>query len=411
MGPSMRGGVRPVRSRRGVTVLYVAIALAALFAVVSLAVDYGRVQLAKTQLQTVADAAARYAAAGMNNEINGDNAAFDNAAAVCAENTVDGTAVTIQASDVETGVWNSGTFTPNTNIYQANAVRVRLYRTAGRGTGIPLTFGRLLGRANADVTAESIAMVSFSGTANDGAGQGMFEYFIPATSNPWLSGMPAGSIASVNNPHNNPDYAGSEFVDDGKKKNWYSGNSGNTSGTGSGTNQSNWNQWGDYSNKKGSPIKAGTITVTPGSTITFDGINGGANNFASTTLYGGDGNLGWNCSNSAGAENGIADVTAPINSVIGIFLNNSAPNTQGLAPSALDFSTTASRDFDTLRPALRQPFFIGDGRRDSGEVQRFVVPAGATRLYVGTMDAYEWSNNTGGFYVRAHVNGTIVTVK
>ena len=81
------------------------------------------------------------------------------------------------------------------------------------------------------------------------------------------------------------------------------------------------------------------------------------------------------------------------------------------APSYIDISFSNNIDFSTLTPQLRQPFFIGDGRDSSGQVQQFIPPTGATRLFIGTMDEYEWSNNVGGFYVTAHAKGHIVTVK
>ena len=140
------------------------------------------------------------------------------------------------------------------------------------------------------------------------------------------------------------------------------------------------------------------------------GINGGANNFQSSTLYDGDGNLSWICNNIKGAENGMSDLRAPINSVIAVFLSDSAPNS-GTTPETLDFTSQASRDFTTLQPKLKQPFFIGDGRNSSGEAQRFIPPVGATRLFIATMDAYEWNNNTGGFVVTAHASGKVLLVK
>ena len=51
-------------------------------------------------------------------------------------------------------------------------------------------------------------------------------------------------------------------------------------------------------------------------------------------------------------------------------------------------------------------FFIGNGLTGDtaagdlgGQVQQFVVPAGATRLFLGTSDGYEWNNNGGAFNV------------
>ena len=47
---------------------------------------------------------------------------------------------------------------------------------------------------------------------------------------------------------------------------------------------------------------------------------------------------------------------------------------------------------------LKQPFFIGDGVRNDGVTpQSFVVPTGATRLYLGIMDGQQWSDNSGGY--------------
>src|SRR5262249_7841152 len=56
-------------------------------------------------------------------------------------------------------------------------------------------------------------------------------------------------------------------------------------------------------------------------------------------------------------------------------------------------------DYLTLSPALKQVFWIGDGRTDAGELQQVFVPAGATRLYLGTMDTLSWHDNSGSFAV------------
>jgi hypothetical protein len=46
---------------------------------------------------------------------------------------------------------------------------------------------------------------------------------------------------------------------------------------------------------------------------------------------------------------------------------------------------------------MRQIFFIGDGRTHDGEAQRFKVPRGATRLYLGFADAWGWRGAPGYF--------------
>src|ERR1700720_24062 len=35
----------------------------------------------------------------------------------------------------------------------------------------------------------------------------------------------------------------------------------------------------------------------------------------------------------------------------------------------------------------------------SGSIQNFIIPTGATRLFLGTMDGYGWYNNIGSFGV------------
>jgi hypothetical protein len=87
-----------------------------------------------------------------------------------------------------------------------------------------------------------------------------------------------------------------------------------------------------------------------------------------------------------------------MNALLGVFLDASVPG--GQAPASLDAS--GSNDFTTLAPLLRQVFFIGDGLTGTGTgaVQRFTVPAGATRLALGSSDALGGnSNNTGQFNV------------
>jgi Flp pilus assembly protein TadG len=407
--------------RRGSVLIYATFGTFALAGISALAVDWGRVQLVRTELQAAADAAARYAASGLQNDIAGVSSANANAAAVVAQNKADGRAIAFNANtDCEIGVWNSSTraFTPSKNLNIANAVRVTLRCDESRNTAVPMTFLSMFGRPHTNVSATSIAIVDFSAAAG-GAGMGRYEYYIPATSNPWLSGMPAGSVANPENPAKNPDYAGANMIDDGVSKLWNIGNAvmdmtfngrGNSDSQNTDISESNWSQWGDYASKKGSPIQAGSINVNPGSTISFDGVNGGANNSSSKVKYDGDGNTGWIVGNLKGAENGIANVNAPINSVIGVFLTDDRPN-KGKAPTGLDFSTNAARNYTHLSPELKQPFFIGNGRNDAGEIQKIIIPEGATRLYIGTMDGYEWNNNVGGFMVTAHTTGRIITVK
>lgn len=354
--------------RRGATLIYVTVAMTVLMAIGSLAVDLGRVQVVKTELQRAADAASRYAASSL---AQGISVARTAAVTAAGENLADGTSVALDSTnDIDFGSWDSTTrtFTVLTGPAQtsSNAVRVSARRVSSRGTAVPLMFARVLGRTSCDAQAVSVATtVRSPDSVMD----------VPATSNPWLAGMPAGTIANPGNPSNNPDHAPDQ-----------------------------------------SPPKVNGVNLTAGKELTFDSIDGGANNFSSSTTYNPDGNTGLVTYNNYGAaglpsENGIANIRAPINAVIGLFLDDNQPNLAGAPPSALLFDTAASRDFASLSPLLRQPFYIGDGRKADGTIQKFVVPTGATRLYIGTMDGYEWSNNVGKFTVSIYRDNSVRVVK
>ena len=98
-----------------------------------------------------------------------------------------------------------------------------------------------------------------------------------------------------------------------------------------------------------------------------------------------------------------APVHNRIDALVGVFLGAASP-TGGDTPAPLDFVGGAGIAFTSLAPALGQIFFIGDGLvTDSnaqgapGAAQAFIVPAGATRLYLGTSDGFDWANNNGSF--------------
>jgi hypothetical protein len=175
---------------------------------------------------------------------------------------------------------------------------------------------------------------------------------VPGISDPWLAGMPNGSTASV-----------------------------------------------DDSAPAQSPVLV-ALALVPGTPLTFSATGGVSNTPGCNliTLAGCDPPDGSALiSHLTGAENGIATVTAPLNSLVGVFLANTQPSLT-VAPAGLDFSVIGL-NFTTLAPSLKQVFFIGDGTTSTAVVQKFTVPAGATRLFLGTMDGFEWSNNSGQFVV------------
>ncbi len=101
---------------------------------------------------------------------------------------------------------------------------------------------------------------------------------------------------------------------------------------------------------------------------------------------------------------GISGIAAPhAGYLVGIFETSTEPFDP--APSILDF-TMIGTNFTSLSPALNQTFFIGDGLTGNGTgmFQQFMIPVGATRLFLGIADAANYhgapgsyGDNTGSF--------------
>lgn len=177
---------------------------------------------------------------------------------------------------------------------------------------------------------------------------------VPGTSNPKLAGMPVGSTAGAGGER--PDAVPTE-----------------------------------------SPVLFTEFTITPGTWLQFTNVSGLVNHCGSgCNIVGADG--GGEFTNPS--ENGISGMTAPIDSLVGVFLGADQPNLTS-EPGALPAFNGSTIGFTSLAPALKQVFFIGDGLTGtgSGTVQSFLVPTGATRLYLATHDGYGWYNNSGSFEV------------
>src|SRR4051812_38621130 len=135
----------PARWGRGSAIIYTAAALVVLIGFASLAVDVGRVHLARGELQSAADAAARAACAELQ---NGQVAARGAAVSVAAANKWDGNSITLDpTTELTFGTWDQAgrKFTPLTGSAAANAVRIDLVRAA------PLAFAQVIGIRSARV--------------------------------------------------------------------------------------------------------------------------------------------------------------------------------------------------------------------------------------------------------------------
>jgi Flp pilus assembly protein TadG len=141
--------------RRGAMIWFGVIVLAVLLGFVSLGVDIGRMQTAKTEIQRAVDNAARYGAVGLT-----DGTSTAKAITAASDNTVDADdrrPLSLTASDITAGTWDSTTriFTPS-NV-SPNAIRVVGTRT------IPLLFAAALGKNRCAVTATAIAVNNAAG--------------------------------------------------------------------------------------------------------------------------------------------------------------------------------------------------------------------------------------------------------
>jgi hypothetical protein len=137
------------------TLVYAIIMMTMLCGFVSLGVDFGRVQMAKTQMERAAFAASRAGAAGL-----ADGTASAKAIQFAAANMVDGTPLVLQPADVVVGTWAAGSFSPGGA--SPNAVQINAYRTAARGTAIPLVFGQVIGRSSCDIKCIGVVATAAS---------------------------------------------------------------------------------------------------------------------------------------------------------------------------------------------------------------------------------------------------------
>ncbi len=145
----------PTPPRRGLAIIYLMVVVTVLAGFISFAVDYGRVQLVKTELLAAADAAAPYAARGIEN-----GTYLSKAIDAANDNSADGSPVVLTAADVRLGNWDE-TLVPkfSTARTPTNAVEITARRAVARGNPVPLLFASLLGFRSCDVHAVSIAMI------------------------------------------------------------------------------------------------------------------------------------------------------------------------------------------------------------------------------------------------------------
>jgi hypothetical protein len=353
------------RHRRGSILIYTFYLMVIMLAFVSFGVDFGRMELTKTELQRDADACARGALQMYLTYGSSVASAYTPLLGGEAYNPVDAKSGTVPTIVVTWGSWSAQTKTFTPGGTSPIAVRVTISRTTATGNPMKLTFPLINGvkevRTTCDVWAQSVAVLNGGSSAT---------VVVSGQSDPWLAGMPSGAEASDL----------------------------------------------DYAPSQSPPM---VMNVTPGTVLTFTNISGGvahdptdsndtaAGNSSEMHSHNDDDPM-----NEPAVQNGVGNVTAPIDCLIGLFLTNNAPNTQPAPTVSRDYSTAASRSAATTSDLqLQQPFYVGTGQTASSTTQTFVVPAGATRLYLGTMDGHQWSNNSGSFTVTINQQQSIQLVQ
>jgi Flp pilus assembly protein TadG len=436
---------------RGTAMIWIVVSFGVLCMFCGLAVDLGRAQTVKTELRRAADAAARAAAAELANG-GTDGQIYTAAYQVAYANSADGIAgvgvpVSLRnpvqlntstgrhgtitgSADIQIGNWNfnTRTFTVTSDPSQRNAVRVYARRNGDYSyqPRVPLIFTRVLGINSTSVWASSVVAIQVVDTVTVGG-----------TSNLWLAGtenLPPGTVtASV------PDsgYPSSKHL-------WQNDINGPPGVINSTTGEpydsppmvpglllqpGDLLTVSDVTGTVGNDGKGGAMDSATGGTIYNDtashpGVVGGKNH---NYIY--DENEPPQSNTPTGeTEHNISDLYAPINSLTGVFLDDKVPDQDaGHAPTEiLNFSgtgsnptrsstylkinnytdpntktvytvTAVSQDYTNVSPKLLQSFYVGSGQNSSGTQQTITVPVGATRLYLGTMDGHEWSNNVGSF--------------
>ncbi len=109
---------------------------------------------------------------------------------------------------------------------------------------------------------------------------------------------------------------------------------------------------------------------------------------------------------NAPSGGGIAGYTHSTRSrgMVGVFIGDAEPINP--APARLAFP---NGEFAELAPELHQIFYIGNGQQAAGTLQRFIVPAGATRLFLGFSESCSttrlgcFADNSGSYQVHGEI--------
>jgi hypothetical protein len=150
--------------------------------------------------------------------------------------------------------------------------------------------------------------------------------------------------------------------------------------------------------------------------LSFSSVTGAVGcNFALTN--GADGSCFPGVSTTITSYGGLSGISANGQNMflVGVFLDNTEPS--GAGPAVLSYSFGTPGGLNTtdasFSPEINQVFFIGDGLTGtgSGQIQNFLVPDTADRLYLGFADSFDsvpsyYADNVGSLTATFSITGS-----
>lgn len=173
--------LRRLRGERGAVAAMAAVMLTGLVGMVGLSVDLGMLYVAKSELQNAADAAALAGADslvgsnGSGEAVAQPETAVNMAKEVSLANQALKVSLTLLDQDITMGLWDFalGDFDPahigpSGDPDELTAFRAKVRRDETANTPVPTFFAGLLGLAQAEVSATSVALLGWAGSAPEG---------------------------------------------------------------------------------------------------------------------------------------------------------------------------------------------------------------------------------------------------
>ena len=139
------------------------------------------------------------------------------------------------------------------------------------------------------------------------------------------------------------------------------------------------------------PVKVTLASLGSPKVVDFPSASGTVSGWAAEGGYNGpDGGSSWGGVTNVPAYGGISGIQDNVATmfVVGVFLGSSG---QPLTPPPT-LNVTIANNEAAFAPQLGQQFFIGNGRMASQALQSFVVPSGASTLYLGFAEVFGFND-------------------